>query len=303
MDHDGLVKKLLMTFFMEFVSLFLPQLAKYIDPDSIEFLDKETFGGVRSRRRRESDLVVKVRFLDQKEAFFLIHVEHEASKRPGFPKRMFRYFIRLIEKYDLPVYPVVIFSYDTPTIPAPTSYEMTFPDLTVLKFRYRVIQLNRIPWRRFVKQPDPVAAALMTKMQIPAKDRPKVKAECLRLLATLRLIPEKAELIYVFIESYLELTSEQNLVFERELARITPEIKDDMTMEIISSWRKAGRQEGLHQGKEELLTLQLQRRFSTLPSTITEKLDNLTSDQLDELGVELFNFNSLAELENWLSCR
>jgi hypothetical protein len=31
---------------------------------------------------------------------------------PCFRKRMFEYFIRLIEKYGLPVYPVVIFSYD-----------------------------------------------------------------------------------------------------------------------------------------------------------------------------------------------
>ena len=78
-------------------------------------------------------------------------------------------------------------------------------------------------------------------------------------------------------------------------------------MEIISSARREGRQEGrqegLHQGKEELLTLLLQKRFSTLPSTITEKLDKLTSEQLNELGMELFNFQSLAELEGWLLSR
>src|SRR5580700_5655190 len=118
MDHDGLYKKLLTVFFMEFVVLFLPDVAKYIDPASIEFLDKETFAGIRARRRRELDLVVKVRFLDRKEAFFLIHVENQSSAVSDFPKRMFRYFIRLTEKYDLPVYPVVIFSYDTPTVPA-----------------------------------------------------------------------------------------------------------------------------------------------------------------------------------------
>ncbi|MGO8673612.1 MAG: Rpn family recombination-promoting nuclease/putative transposase [Capsulimonadaceae bacterium] len=297
-DHDGLFKKLLTLFFFEFLLLFLPAVVEYIDPDFVEFLDKETFGGTRSRRRRESDLVVKVRFRNRKEAFFIIHVENESSIRPDFPERMFRYFLRLTEKYNAPVYPVVIFSHDTPTKPAPAYYEIAFPDKTVLQFHYTVIQLNRLPWRRFVKQANPVAAALMTKMQIPAKDRPKVKAQCLRLLATLKLSPEKAELIYVFIESYITLTAKQTETFEREWAKFDPQVKDT-TMEIISSARREGRLEG----KEELLTLQLQRRFSTLPETTTLKLDKLTSEQFDELGVELWNFQTLAELDDWLARR
>ncbi len=34
-DHDQLFKELLSTFFMEFLDLFLPELAKNIDPGSI----------------------------------------------------------------------------------------------------------------------------------------------------------------------------------------------------------------------------------------------------------------------------
>ncbi len=70
---------------------------------------------------------------------------------------MFRYFARLTEKYDLPVYPVVIFSYDTPRRPEPNRYTVAFPGETVLQFKYRVIQLNRLAWRRFVSQENPVA--------------------------------------------------------------------------------------------------------------------------------------------------
>jgi hypothetical protein len=78
---------------------------------------------------------------------------------------MFRYFARLTEKYDLPVYPVVIFSYDSPARPEPHRYLVTFPGETVLQFQYRVIQLNRLPWRRFMRQENPVASALMAKMR------------------------------------------------------------------------------------------------------------------------------------------
>ena len=47
------------------------------------------------------------------------------------------------------------------------------------------MQLNRLDWRAYLRQPNPMAAALMAKMRIEPQDRPKVKVECLRLLATL----------------------------------------------------------------------------------------------------------------------
>jgi hypothetical protein len=38
MDHDRLFKELLGTFFTEFVELFLPDVAVYLDPGFIEFV-------------------------------------------------------------------------------------------------------------------------------------------------------------------------------------------------------------------------------------------------------------------------
>ena len=39
-DHDRLFKELLCTFFREFVEAFLPEVATYLEPDSLVFLDK-----------------------------------------------------------------------------------------------------------------------------------------------------------------------------------------------------------------------------------------------------------------------
>jgi hypothetical protein len=98
MNHDQLFKMLLITFFMDFVRAFLPDAAKYIDPGSIEFLDKEIFTDIASADRHEVDLIVKVRFRSGKRAFFLIHVENQACSEKDFARRMFRYFARLHEK-------------------------------------------------------------------------------------------------------------------------------------------------------------------------------------------------------------
>src|ERR1700738_1718548 len=102
MDHDRAFKELLTNFFCEFVSAFLPDVAAYLDPDTpIEFLDKEVFTDVTAGEKHEVDLVARVGFRGQ-DAFFLIHVENQATPQSYFPKRMFSYFARLYEKHDLP---------------------------------------------------------------------------------------------------------------------------------------------------------------------------------------------------------
>jgi hypothetical protein len=40
-DHDRLFKELLSTFFVEFLDLFLPQVASQTDLDSIQFLSQK----------------------------------------------------------------------------------------------------------------------------------------------------------------------------------------------------------------------------------------------------------------------
>ncbi|WP_341530383.1 hypothetical protein WKK05_14525 [Nostoc sp. UHCC 0302] len=56
-DHNRLFKELLSTFFIEFLNLFLPQVASQIDRDSIQFLPQEVFTYVTSGERKEIDLL------------------------------------------------------------------------------------------------------------------------------------------------------------------------------------------------------------------------------------------------------
>ena len=137
-------------------------------------MDKEVFTDVTLGEKHEVDVLMKRRFRGE-DAFFLIHVENQSTPQGDFPKRMFRYFARLTEKYDLPVYPVVVFSYDAPLRPEPNRFTVAFPGRLCYNSEYPVIQLNRLPWRRFVRQENPIASALMAKMKMSARDRPKVR--------------------------------------------------------------------------------------------------------------------------------
>lgn len=304
MNHDRLFKELISTFFIEFIELFLPQVREYLDGDAeIVPLDKEIFTDVTSGNTHEVDLLMKVKFKG-KDAFFLIHVENQSSAQSDFARRMFHYFARLHEKYGLPIYPVVIFSFDTPLREEPQHYEVAFPDLDVLQFNYRVIQLNRLSWRKFVNTPNPVACALMAKMKMKPEERPRVKLECLRLLATLRLDPARTKLIGGFVESYLTLTAEELKRFERALEKLVPQEKE-RAMEILTYWEKKGMEQGLQQGvlqgKEALVIRLLRRRVGSISSESEKRLEALTSEQLDDLGEALLDFTSVQDLEGWLS--
>ncbi|HKV41577.1 MAG TPA: flagellar assembly protein H, partial [Blastocatellia bacterium] len=204
-DHDRLFKELISTFFLEFLALFLPRVRAYVQEGSLEFLDKEMFDDITSGDRHEVDLLAKLRFKDE-DAFFLVHLENQAQPQANFGKRMHAYFSRLHEKYDLPVYPIALFTFDLPRKEQPGTYRVAFPDRVVLDFCYEAIQLNRLDWRDFVRRENPVASALMAKMDIAPEDRSRVKFECLRLLTSLSqsvpLNKAKMQVILGFVDSY-----------------------------------------------------------------------------------------------------
>jgi hypothetical protein len=55
-DHDCLFKKRLATSLPDFLELFLPEVAAFVEADSIEFLDKEVFTDVPSGEKCEADI-------------------------------------------------------------------------------------------------------------------------------------------------------------------------------------------------------------------------------------------------------
>ncbi len=310
-DHDRLFKELFSTFFVEFLQLFLPEVLAYLEPASITFLDKEVFTDVTAGERYETDLLVQAQF-QGRPSCFLIHVENQATAQANFGQRMFRYFARLYEKYGYPVYPVVVFSYAQPKTPAPQAFTLEFPDLTILTFNYRVIQLNQLHWRDFLQQPNPVAAALMAKMQIDPVDRPRVKAECLRLLVTLKLDPARMQLISGFVDTYLTLTVDEEATFNQEISKIGT-AEQEQVMEIVTSWMEKGLVQGLEQGLEQglqkgrregelkLLLRFLTQRMETLSSLVQAQVRGLTEPQIEQLSDVLPTLTTSDDLAHWLN--
>jgi predicted transposase/invertase (TIGR01784 family) len=301
-NHDRLFKLILSSFFAEFMDLFFPECSEYMDRESIVLLDKEIFTDLKMGETHEADLVIRVKY-KERESYFLVHAETQAQEQEEFPKRMFRYFCRLSEKHDLPVYPIAVFSFDTPFKEQPDAYEVCFDDLPVLAFKYRVVQLNRMDWRKYLKHENPVAAALTAKMHIAERDRPRVKLECLRLLWKLKRNQAEIRLISEFIDTYLSLTANEVPVYETLRGKLESEEREAV-MEVETGWKREGIKEGLEkgrlEGRLEIITRQLRLRVGKIDGEAEALIRGLSAGQLDSLSEALLDFSKTADLTGWL---
>jgi hypothetical protein len=242
------------------------------------------------------DLVARVRFHGQ-EGFVLVHVEHQGRRDRQIGLRLFLYAAWLIERYGLPVYPILLTSYDTPRSPEPDRFALPVRGFGLRDFGYRVVQLNRMNWRDFVRRPNPAAAALMAKMNIRPEDRVRAKLQILRLLATMRLDPEKMDLIAGFVENYLTLTAKEELAFERELDKLDDNEQKASVMELMTSWERKGRQEG----QLALVKRQLDRQVGPLKPEMERQVNRLSAERLGDLAEALLQFTSAEDLRRWLA--
>jgi len=212
---------------------------------------------------------------------------------------MFYYFARLHQNHVKDIYPIVIFSYDEPYRAEQNTFKIEFPTLKVLEFRFHAIQLNRLNWRDYLNRPNPVAAALMSKMKIAKRDRPKVKAECLRLLVTLQLDPAKTRLISKFVDTYLRLNAQEEQTFQAELDKIGVAQKEAI-MQVTTSWEERGIETGIERERRSLVLRLLNRKVNTLPEQIQTQIEVLSFDQIGLLSEALLDFNSIDDLNHWL---
>jgi predicted transposase YdaD len=128
-----------------------------------------------------------------------------------------------------------------------------------------------------------VAAALMAKMNIPTEERPQVKAECLRLLATLKLDPARMQLISGFVDTYLRLDDTEKQVFQAAISTMGLDEQEEI-MEIVTSWQQSGAQK-----TREEIALNLLREGLAIEVII--RVTGLTVEQVQQLQAQLFQEN------------
>ena len=64
--------------------------------------------------------------------------------------------------------------------------------------------------------------------------------------------------------------------------------------------KQEGREDGREEGQKSLLLRLLTRKVGELSSEVRQNIDNLSIEQLENLGEALLDFSSMVDLENWL---
>lgn len=132
----------------------------------------------------------------------------------------------------------------------------------------------------------------------------------LKEAATLEEVPEGLGEVSE-IEFALNLASQANMTPEEF------EIVDKRGMMLqdekgrVAYAEEKGRKEGKEEGKEEgkleqaiaLIMRLLKKRFGEIPEEISGKIESLSVEDLESLGEDFLDFNSLEDLANWLKRR
>ena len=142
----------------------------------------------------------------------------------------------------------------------------------------------------------------MSKMSIAPEDRPKVKAECLRLLVTLKLNPAKMQLISGFIDTYLRLNKIEKEKFQTEIGTLIKEEKEEV-MQIVTSWMEEGIEKGIERGIEReknLILRQINRKFGQINRELETEIRSLNIEIIEALGEAIFDLDTVQDLQTWL---
>jgi len=111
--QDELWKAIIEEFFVEFLELFYPTLIPQIDfTKEFDFLDKDLpkLFPKAEEIARKADRIVKVPLIGGGSQWLIIHIEIQGYKDPKFARRMFTYYYRLADRFDIPIAAMVIYS-------------------------------------------------------------------------------------------------------------------------------------------------------------------------------------------------
>jgi Domain of unknown function (DUF4351) len=111
------------------------------------------------------------------------------------------------------------------------------------------------------------------------------------------------QFLFNFVDNYLELLESEQSTFEVGLRKLAPKKKVE-SMKLMNSYVRKGIAEGIEvgkaEGKMEMVSRLLKRKVGELPTEVEVQVLVLPLEKLEALGEALLDFNTLADLENWL---
>jgi predicted transposase YdaD len=241
---------------------------------------------------RENDILLKVSSPETGE--FLLLNELQMRYNAKLPRRMRAYTALVEEKYQLPIYPVLVNILPHVVNPQiPNYYESDFQGIRAYQ-DYRVINLWEVDVQTVFAQN--LRSLLPFVPILKGGGEESIVKEALRELRADEELGELEPLLSFFASFVLELPVVQEIMrWDMAVLRESP-----WYQQILQEGELRGRQEGRQEGEVQLVLRLLTRRLGGLDDTLEQRIRQLSVEQLETLAEELLDFSRVEELESWL---
>jgi hypothetical protein len=312
-DQDSAWKELLDAYFPAFVEFFYPHIDAEIDwTRGYESLDKElaAIRPAHAMGKLLADKLFKVWLKNGKAAWLLVHVEVQERVTKAFARRLFIYNYRLLdkEKHKIEVVSLAVLTglghgrtgrYEAGRWGCTTVFE--FPCARVADYADR--------WEELETNANVFAVVVLAQLKAHETRGDNVQ----RLAWRLRLIfslyrrgftREQIINLFRFMEWVMTLPPK----LEQRLQQEVYEYEERNQMPFLARFERVAMQQGLEQGLEQgeergkrgFMLRQLESKLGALAERIQKQLSKLSTEQVEQLGVALLNFQSKTDLTNWL---
>lgn len=318
-DHDSPWKEALEYFFQPFLQLLYPDIHTAIDwSKAFVFLDKELQKITRNSRtgRRHADKLVRVCFRDGHEHWLLIHVEVQGTREAEFPKRMFVYYYRILDRYQMDVISLAVLADADPRY-RPDRFENRVAG-SGIHFRFHTVKLLDLEpgLDDMLASGNPfallVAAQLTAKRVKDDKGRVDNLIGFYRLAIRQKLAREQIERLLVFLDWLVALPPEMEGYYTEQVDRW----KEEEAVPYVSMLEKIATKRGIEKGIEEgieqgiqigedrgrtegratMLIRLLQLKFGDLPDDVRQHLEHASEAELDTWAERILFAGSLEEV-------
>jgi predicted transposase YdaD len=252
---------------------------------------------------RENDVLIKVH--SPTEGEFLLLNEIQLRYSPRMPQRIRAYAALAEERYNLPVYPVLINILPNSAVEViPEGYQSELMGIKAAQ-DYRVINLWEVEASLVFREG--ISSLLPFVPILKGGGQETVVRQALQKLRAEEKLSDLEPLLSFFASFVLEIPVVQQIMrWDMTVLRESPWYQE-ILKEGLDQGRQEGWQEGRQEGRQEegvtLILRQLTRRVGELNLGVVEQIRGLNLAQLEELAEALLEFKPLEDLLSWLEKR
>ena len=296
---DPLWKSIIEETSVHFLAYFYPDAMKLIDFDrEIIYLDKEFSQLFPSEEGKQAtryvDKLLKVFLRNGSEQYFLIHIEIQSNKGKGdLAKRMFQYFYRILDKYDVPITALAILA-DPQAAYRPTVYVHEFLG-TRLSYRFNHYKILDQQENSLRADPNPFAVVILTVLSaikhrhVDDEELKSIKLDLYEEMMQRKMDRNCRRGIYDFLTHYVRFQNKGMYgSFEKAIAKKSGRSNGMGTREYLleqakNEGREEGREEAQRMLENKIRDFALSLKKLGYPQLEITKVTGLSKEEVDAL--------------------